>query len=150
MNNELKEIEVKSLVTVKGKSGLWKIRKILANSRMYNLINIVTEEIKTFPSKNIIPINLYTIYSNKKDKSEYSIEEIFETLEKLKESDYNIPNSKDFKSLKESVKDEFMEKIVPEYSEVFKDYHAEKILKWFENLSLYLEKLDKEIDDETI
>jgi len=144
MHQDLHEIEIKNLLVIKDLSGLWKIRKIIPRAKMINVINIITEEIKTVQLKNIGPIENYQVYT--KDGQIVSVEKILEKITELKEVG-DLYSSATFKNLEDKEKNEYMEKLVPGFSEAFKDYHVVKILKWSEILDQYIEIANKNIKE---
>jgi len=145
MHKDLEEVEIKQLVVINGMPGLWKIRQFIKNGEFINVINIANSIIKTLPSKKASPIKNYIIYSNS-EAGQIPLDDVINTIMKLAETE-DIPSSNGFKKLDAKIKKGFMTKIVPEYSDEFKDYHMEKILKWYEELQKYFNELNKDIKD---
>ncbi len=142
----MKLIVVKELLTVKGKTGLWKLVRLLPAQRMTRIQNLVTEEAATVKVEDIVSIDQYKIYLK---EGAISLENVFELIMNMVEKGDLKPEELDrYDALSEPEKVMLMNRIVPDYDETqFKHYHLSKIIKWHKELCKALNILNAALED---
>jgi hypothetical protein len=140
----MEPFEVKDLLTVKGKPGLWRLIRYMPGHNMARVQNLVDDNIMfTVKESDIASIKHYKVFL--KDGKERSLEEIFGYIMGLEEQ--GLVTKEELDSL-DGGKKTFMEKLVPDYDETqFKHYHLTKIIKWYKELVKALDILNAGIED---
>lgn len=134
-------MDINTLLTVKGKSGLWELVKLVPKANMARIQNIVSGELATLKIPDISSIKNYRIFLA--DGKELMLEYIFGCMSELEEKG-QVFTPGTFESLSELQKDEFMELVIPGYDKLqFKAYHMLKIIKWYNDINI---ALDREAD----
>ena len=141
----MESFEIKELLTVKGKPGLWKLVRLVPAQRMARVQNLVTEEAVTVKIADIASIDQYKVYLK---TGEMSLENVFEFIMSMEEKgDVKTEELDSYDSLSEPEKVKMMNRLVPDYDETqFKHYHLSKILKWYKELDKALDLLVDGLD----
>jgi len=143
INQDLKimeSFEIKDLLTVKGKPGLWKLVKYVPAAKMARVQNLNDESMfATTNLKDIVALKNYRIFL--KDGKEIVLETIFESMMTMcVAGDLKKEDLDSYETMSEEDKTKMMDKIVPNYDEAqFKSYHLSKIIKWYKEIDKALE-----------
>lgn len=139
----MEPFEIKELLTVKGKPGLWKLVVFIPVQRMARIKNLVTDEACTVKIADVASIKDYTVYLT--DGKSRTLEEIFGHIMGLEEQ--GLVTKEKLNSL-DGGRKTFMELLVPNYDETqFKHYHLTKIIKWYNEIVKALDILNDGIVD---
>lgn len=139
----MEAFEIKELLTIKGKPGLWKLVRLIPGQRMARVQNLVTDVAATVKVADVASIDQYKVFL--KDGKDRSLEEIFGYIMGLEEQ--GLVTKAQLDSL-DGGKKTFMELLVPNYDEEqFKHYHLTKIIKWYNEIVKALDILNAGIED---
>lgn len=143
-SNKMEPFEIKDLLTVKGKPGLWRMLKYIPAQRMARIQNLVDENLAfTVKIDTVASIKDYKIFL--KDGGERSLEDVFGYIMGLEEEGVVTPEKVDSC---DGGRISFMEQLVPNYDpEQFKHYHLTKIVKWYRDIVKALDILNAGIED---
>ena len=143
----MEPFEIKDLIVVKGKPGLWIPVRYIPSAKMVNVKNLV-DEYDTFTTKltNVEFIKNYNIFLN---HGEMSLENVFGFIMDMEEKELvKMEELDSYDSLDVVDKFKMMNRLVPDYDpNRFKSYHLSKIIKWYKALSKGLSILNAGIVD---
>lgn len=137
--------EIRDLLTIKGKSGLWRFKgKTATMVRIQNLLD--EKQIFTVPIKDATRINSYKIFLI---GSEVSLESVLDSIIDMEDTGLITREELDgFENLSPEAKVLMMKKVVPNYDpEQFKHYHLTKLIKWYKEIMKALDILNAGIVD---
>ena len=132
-------MEIKDLLTVKGKQGLWTLVKVIPKANMARIQNIVSDEAATIKIADISSLKNYRIFlENGKD---LTLEDIFVSMSEVEEKKSIKFTPGNFEAATDAEKAELMELAVPTYDKLqFKSYHMVKIIKWYNDINIALDR----------
>ena len=136
--------EIKDLLTVKGKPGLWKLVAWIPSSKMVRVKNLTNDDIvATVKGVDVAAINDYKIYLT---NGEMSLENVFNFIMEMEEKgEVSTEELDSYEKLSEVKKTDMMKKLVPDYDEnQFKHYHLTKIIKWYKELVKALDMFEED------
>lgn len=142
----MEPFEIKDLLTVRGKPGLWRLVTLL-KGRMARIKNLLDEKnCATVKASEVVAINSYTIFLKDGEISlEKAIDNILEMEEKGLVTREEISS---YDKLSDYAKEDMMKKLVPNYDEnKFKHYHLSKLTKWYIEIVKALDLLNEGIED---
>lgn len=122
-----------NIARVKGLPGLWTFATMPNKAGMVGVREFMGEETKTVRWVDVIRLSSLVFHTDSQDNSPLSIIEVFDNL-----NDY----AGDLNAL---LVEEQMSIAVPNYdADLFKNYHMEQLLRWFNFIK---ERLDKELQE---
>lgn len=135
-------MEIKDLLTVKGKQGLWTLVKVIPKANMARIQNIVSDEFATIKIPDISSLKNYRIFLE--DGKDLTLEDIFVNMSEVEEKQEVKFTPGTFEDATDVEKAVLMELAVPLYDKLqFKSYHMVKIIKWYNDINI---ALDREIE----
>ncbi len=140
----MEPFEIKNLITIKGKSGLWVFKGGTSMCRAQSLLN--EKQVIMAKAVDVAAIEDYKIFLIGGERSLESVIDNLITMEDSKEITREELDS--FENISSEEKPKMMERIVPNYDETkFKHYHLVKIIKWYKEIMKALDILNAGIED---
>ena len=143
----METFEIKELLTVKGKSGLWRFVKLIPASKMVRVQNLCDENMNaTVKASDVVAISSYKVFLK---NGEMSLEDVINFIMELEmKGELSKEELDSYENLSDEKKVEMMSKLVPDYDDTqFKHFHLTKIIKWYKEISKALDILNAGIVD---
>jgi hypothetical protein len=142
----MEPFEIKELLTVKGKPGLWRMIKFIsAGKPMVRVKNLIDETETTVKLGDVAAIKNFQIFLT--DGKKMTLEAVFDAMMILAERN-ELPDLDGFEKLSPEDKTKVMRLIIPTHDdEQFKHYHMAKIIKWYKDLDKALDILNADNED---
>jgi len=141
----MEPFEIKNLITIKGKSGLWVFKGSSPTMcRAQSLLN--EKQITTAKVSEVAAIDEYKIFLIGGERSLESVIDNLITMEDAKQITREELDG--FENLSNDDKEKMMEKIVPNFDGTkFKHYHLTKIIKWYKEIMKAIDILNAGVED---